>query len=106
MASGLPDRFLDSSNTSVLDEKVDDWTYHVCRGVGSSEYGPHSVTLHCADSHSTASLAVLTARFTQFDIERVCWLFVTPSLVTAVADFWLQTELSQKTLDGAYALAT
>ena len=29
VASGLPDRFLDSSNTSVLDEKVDDWTYPV-----------------------------------------------------------------------------
>ena len=40
------------------------------------EHEPCSVTLHCADTNSTARLEDLTARFGQFEIERFYWLFV------------------------------
>ena len=85
MDSGLPDRFLDSLNTSVLAERVDDWTYERVLRSGKSDYGPHSVTLHCTDSNLTAQLAVLAARFLQLEIERVYRLFRPPAL-----PMWLQ----------------
>ena len=71
MDSGLPDRFSNSLNTSVLAGRVDNWTSQRVLQSGMSEHGPHSVTLHCVDSNLTAQLAGLAARFLQLEIERV-----------------------------------
>ena len=74
--SGLPDRFLqcEYARSCRSGRRLDLST--LLSQKWELEHEPCSVTLHCADSNSTARLEDLTARFGQFEIERFYWLFV------------------------------
>ena len=74
--SGLPDRFLqcEYARSCRSGRRLDLST--LLSQKWELEHEPCSVTLHCADTNSTARLEDLTARFGQFEIERFYWLFV------------------------------
>ena len=95
--SGLPDRFLqcEYARSCRSGRRLDLST--LLSQKWELEHEPCSVTLHCADTNSTARLEDLTARFGQFEIERFYWLFRRPALPT-----WLQGFASSAAFGAAF----